>query len=437
MGMSTGSRWTTFDKRRVTRVAGALALSGLAAGLLAACGGGSSGGGGGSSSGDSRGPITYIQGKDNNNILPTLAQMWNKDHPNEQVTIKQQSDQADAQHDDLVQHFQSKDAGYDVVSVDVVWTAEFAAKGWLVPLKGNYALDTSTLLKPTVDAATYGGTLYAAPGTSDGGLLYYRKDLISTPPTKWSDLIADCAKKGSVKDCYAGQFAQYEGLTVNASEAINSAGGHILDDSGKPDVNTDAAKAGLNFLVNGLKQGYIPSNGLTFQETQSLDDFQQGNLLFLRNWPYAYSLLSATDGTSKVAGKFGIAPLPGLDGPGSSSLGGHSIAISQYSDHKQTALDFLKFYESNDTQKFLLEKSSLAPVQSALYDDPTLQKQFAYLSTLKTAISNAVPRPVTPYYPAVTQAIEQNVYGALKGDKTVDQALSDLQNALTTATKGS
>ena len=47
-----------------------------------------------------------------------------------------------------------------------------------------------------------------------------------------------------------------------------------------------------------------------------------------------------------------------------------------------------------------------------------------------------VPRPVTPYYPAVTQAIEQNIYSALKGDKSTDQALSDLQAALQSATKG-
>jgi multiple sugar transport system substrate-binding protein len=435
MGTSTGSRWTRIDKRRVTRVVGAVALSGLAASLLAACGGGSSGGGG-TDSGNSRGPITYVQGKDNNGILKPLAEMWNKDHPDEQVTIREQSDQADAQHDDLVQNFQAKNADYDVVSVDVVWTAEFAAQGWLVPLEGDYKVDTTGFLKPTVDAATFNKKLYAVPGTSDGGLLYYRSDIVKTPPTTWAEMIADCANKGAVRDCYAGQFAQYEGLTVNASEAINGAGGHILDDSGKPDVNTDAAKKGLSFLTDGFKQGYIPANGLTFQETQSLDDFQQGNLLFLRNWPYAYSLLSATDGSSKVNGKFAIAPLPGLDGLGASTLGGHSIAISEFSDHKQTARDFLEFYTSETTQKFLLEESSLAPVRESLYDDASLQSKFGYLPTLKTAIENAVPRPVTPFYPAVTQAIQQNIFAALQGDKSVDQALSDLQAALETATSG-
>src|SRR5689334_21846745 len=163
---------------RLSVVAG-VALVGLA---LAGCTGGGSGGNGGggdANSGlDSKGPITYVQGKDNSNVVRPLVDKWNAAHPNEKVTFKEQTDQADQQHDDLVQHFQAKQSDYDVVDVDVVWTAEFAAKGWLQPLKDKMAIDTSAMLKPTVDSATYKGTLYAAPQTSDGGILYYRKDLV-------------------------------------------------------------------------------------------------------------------------------------------------------------------------------------------------------------------------------------------------------------------
>src|SRR6185312_11231661 len=134
---------------RRRNVAAAVASVALVLAASACSSSSSSNSSGGDKSSDARGPITYVQGKDNNNILPTIADMWNKDHPNEKVTIKQQSDNADQQHDDLVQHFQAKDSGYDVVAVDVVWTAEFAAKGWLVPLKGQYALDTSNLLPAT------------------------------------------------------------------------------------------------------------------------------------------------------------------------------------------------------------------------------------------------------------------------------------------------
>jgi multiple sugar transport system substrate-binding protein len=420
------------SSRNVNVAAACLGIGVLLIGV-AGCGGG--GGNNAANQGTSgRGPITYVQGKDNNNIVRPTIDKWNADHPNEKVTFKEQSDSADAQHDDLVQHFQSKDANYDVVDVDVVWTAEFAAKGWLQPLTGQFALDTSKLLPATVKTGTYNGTLYAAPQSSDGGLLYYRKDLVPNPPKTWDEMMSDCSvAKQNNMDCYAGQFAKYEGLTVNAAEAINTAGGVIVKSDGKtPNVDTPEANKGLTNLVTAYKNGNIPQQAITYQEEQGRQSFEAGKLLFLRNWPYVYSL-ATTDGSSVVKDKFGIAPLPGLTGPGASSLGGHNAAISQYSAHKATAFDFVKYLESQDRQTFNATQGSLAPVIASLYDDPTLVQKLPYLPTLKTSILNAVPRPVTPFYPAVTKAIEDNAYAAIKGDKSVDQALKDMQAAIQAA----
>ena len=415
---------------RLKRTAGVLALA-LTVAPLAACGGGSSSSG--SSSGNSKGPITFVTGKDNSGVwAPTVAR-WNKAHPDEKVTIKEQSDQADQQHDDIVQHLQAKDPSYDLVTVDVIWTPEFAAKGWLVPLQGSYELPTTGLLKPTVDAATYNNTLYAAPFASDGGLLYYRTDLVKNPPKTLDEMWNDCkiAKQHNI-GCYAGQFAKYEGLTVNVSEAINTQGGQIVDSSGKSAVDSPQAKAGLQMLVDHFKNGDIPREAITYQEEQGRIAFEAGKLMFMRNWPYCYTL-AKTEGSSKVKNTFAVAPLPGLNGPGASSLGGHSIGISTYSDHKQTALDFLKFIEAPEQQKFFMEKGSLAPVLASIYDDPALIKKAPYLPTLKTSIENAVPRPITPYYPAVTKAIEDNSYAALKGQTSVDTAIKDMNDAINAA----
>ena len=421
-----------------------VATAGVLALTLSACGGGGGGttgggaGGGDAANGlDGRGPITYVQGKDNSNVVRPLIEKWNAAHPNEKVTFKEQTDQADQQHDDIVQHFQAKDPSYDVVDVDVVWTAEFAAKGWLQPLKDKMAFDTSAMLKPTVDAASYKGTLYAAPQTSDGALLYYRKDLVPTPPKTWDEMMGMCsiAKKNNM-GCYGGQFSKYEGLTVNASEAINSAGGAVLDPDGKPSLNTAEAKTGLENLAKAYADGNIPKEGITFQEEQSRQAFQSGKLLFLRNWPYVYNL-ATTEGSSAVKDKLGIAPIPGKDGPGASTLGGHSMAVSVYSKNKATALDFLKFMTSEETEKFYATQGSLAPVLGSLYTDAALVKKLPYLPVLKTSIENAVPRPVSPFYPAVTKAIQENAYSAIKGEKPVDTALSDMQKSIESAGSGS
>jgi multiple sugar transport system substrate-binding protein len=380
-----------------------------------------------------RGPITYVQGKDNSNVVKPLVAKWNAAHPKETVTFKEQTDQADQQHDDLVQNFQAKNANYDVMSVDVIWTAEFAAKGWLQPLKDKQTIDTSAMLPATVKTATYKGVMYAAPVSSDGGILYYRKDLVPTPPKTWDEMMGMCSiAKAKKIGCYAGQFFKYEGLTVNVAEAINSAGGTILGADGKPTVTSAEAKKGLQNLATAYANGNIPKEGITFKEEEGRLAFESGKLMFLRNWPYVYNL-AKTDGSSKVKDTFGMAPLPGATGPGASSLGGHNAAISVYSKNKATAADFLKFLTSTDQQKAFVTQGSLAPVLTALYADPTLVAKSPYLTVLKTSILNAVPRPVTPFYPAVSKAVQDNSYAAIKGEVPVETALADMQKAIQSA----
>ncbi|MBE3075388.1 MAG: ABC transporter substrate-binding protein [Actinobacteria bacterium] len=415
-----------------------VAMLGALALVLTACSSGttgSSGSAGGPTAGGltGRGPITYVQGKDNSNVVRPLVAKWNAAHPTEKVTFKEQTDQADQQHDDLVQNFQAKNVNYDVMSVDVIWTAEFAAKGWLQPLKGKQAIDTSAMLPATVKTATYKGVLYDAPVSSDGGILYYRKDLVPTPPKTWAEMMGMCSiAKAKNIGCYAGQYFKYEGLTVNAAEAINSAGGTILGPDGKPTVTSPEAKKGLENLVAAYADGNIPKEGITFKEEESRLAFESGKLLFLRNWPYVYNL-AKTDGPSKVKDTFGMAPLPGTTGPGASSLGGHNAAISVYSKNKATAADFLKFLTSIEQQKAFATRGSLAPVLTALYTDPALVAKLPYLPVLKTSIDKAVPRPVTPFYPAVSKAIQDNAYAAIKGEKPADTALADMQKAIQAA----
>jgi multiple sugar transport system substrate-binding protein len=418
------------------------ATAGVLALALTACGGGGGGGttGGGSDAEanlEGRGPITYVQGKDNSNVVRPLLDKWNAAHPDEQVTFKEQTDQADQQHDDLVQNFQAKNENYDVVSVDVVWTAEFAARGWLQPLEGAMAVKTDGMLEPTIEAGSYQDKLYTAPVSSDGGILYYRKDLVPEAPKTWAEMMDMCsiAKENNI-GCYAGQFKQYEGLTVNASEAINSAGGSVLGDDGKPNLTTPEAEEGLNNLIDAFKNGNIPAEAITYQEEESRRAFQEGKLLFLRNWPYVYNL-ATTEGSSQVKDVLGMAALPGKDGPGASSLGGHNAAISVYSKNKATALDFVNFLIEEEQQKFFATQGSLAPVLGDLYEDQELVAKLPYLPVLKTSIENAVPRPVTPFYPAVTQAIQENSYAALKGEKSAEQALADMQKSIESAGAGS
>ncbi|MFE0511863.1 ABC transporter substrate-binding protein [Streptomyces sp. NPDC058964] len=425
-------------KTRTTRAlqcSATLAAAGL---LLTACG--SSGGSGsgkpaGSTSFQGRGPITYVAGKDTSGVVPKVIDRWNKLHPKEKVTFIQLPTDADSQRQQMIQNAETKSDAYTVLSLDVVWTSEFAAHQWIDPLPEKQ-FPLQKMLKPVVETAKYRGNVYAAPASSDGGVLYYRTDLlkkagVTKPPTTWSEMTADCAKVEKLPvarsmSCYAGQFQKYEGLTVNFAEAVNSAGGVVTDANGKPDVDTPEAKKGLDFLAGSVKDGTIPKEAITYQEEDGRQAFQSGKLIFLRNWPYMYSLAQK----SKVAGKFTVAPLPGLNGPGSSSLGGHNLALSSFAKNKATALDFMKFFSSEDSSSTFLKDASLAPPYADLYDDPSLVKQYPYLPVLKQSILRAVPRPRAVQYGDVTSAIQQEAYAALTGSKSSAQALKDLQSSL-------
>jgi multiple sugar transport system substrate-binding protein len=423
--------------------AAAVACTAVVVASMAACGGGGGGGStSGSTSNDTTGPITFVTGKDTSGYVQARLDSWNSAHPNEQARLIELPEDADAQRQRMIQNGQIKSNEFTVLNVDVVWTSEFAANGWIDQLNES-DFPVADMLPPIVNTAKYFGKLYAVPSTSDGGMLYYRKDLltaagIAKPPTTWSEMIADCQKVQATNKtigCYAGQFQKYEGLTVNVAEAINSAGGVITDENGKPNVNTPEAKKGLSFLADGFKNGYIPKAAITYKEEEGRRAFQAGELIFHRQWPYQYVKANLTDGSSKVAGKFAVAPLPGADGPGSSSLGGHNLAISKFANNKKSAREFVKFYTSLDSQKLNLTKYSNAPTYTSLYDDPALQQQFPYLPVLKQSIVKAVPRPRVVKYGDVTAAIEDAAYAALQGQKTVDQALSDLQAKLTELTK--
>ena len=422
------------------------ALLAVAAVVLAGCGDDSSDSGGDSGAApklDGRGPITFATGKDTSGNMQKLVDKWNTDHPDEKVTITELPESADDQRQQMVQNAQVKSDAYTVLNLDVVWTAEFAANRRVVELpKDQFDLDN--FLKPAVDTATYVDKLYAVPVYSDGGLLYYRKDLltkagVTEAPKTWDEMSAACKKvqalpEGKSLGCYAGQFDKYEGLTCNFSEAVQSAGGVVVGEDGKPDVNTQEAKDGLNFLVDGVKSGEIPKAAITYQEEPGRRAFQDGQLIFHRQWPYQYALANATDGTSKVAGKFDVAPLPGKDGPGVSTLGGHNFAISAFAKNKATGLDFIKFFSSEENEKSNLLATSQAPTRANLYDDQELIGKFPYLPALKSAIEGAVPRPKVVKYGDVTAAIQEAAYGAMNGEKSTDQALSDLQSKLESLT---
>ena len=423
--------------RRAMPGIAAVVIGFFLAATAAGCASGGASPGGSAPSTNGIGPITLAIGKDNSGWVQGVITGWNKRYPNQKVTLLLLPEASNDQLAQLVANLQAKSDEYDVIDMDVIWTAEFASNGWIIPLPESQ-FPLKDFLKPAVDTAMYQGRLYAVPDYSNADLLYYRKDILAKagqrPPKTWAQLahLAETVAPKYGLDGYAGTFAPYEGLTVNFAAAVQSAGGSIMS-AGDNKITVDSPQAleGLQFLVSGFQRGWIPKVALTYEEESSQAAFEAGKFLFLDNWPDVYAALSVPGPANNVYDKFWFTALPGPRGPGSSSLGGANLAISAYSQHQRTALNFIKYMTDLTNEKEMLERGSFPPVWTQLYTDPGLVRSYPYLPVLEQAINSAQPRPAISNYDQASLAISSSVYQALTHQKQPRQALAEMAAQLT------
>ena len=327
-------------------------------------------------------------------------------------------------HDLLTQKLRNRDARLDVFVMDVVWPAEFASAGWALPLDRYFtAAESDKFLKAPMSANRYRGQFFGVPLFIDAALLYYRKDLLDKynlpPPRTWPELVEQAKSiLGREKDAhlvgFSGQFKQYEGLVCNMMEYILGNGGALWDESRLTSaLHEPAALAAVRFVRDRII-GEISHRGvLAYEEPESLALFTQGQAIFHRNWPYAWSVANDAE-KSKVAGKVGMTPLPGFSvGSGVATLGGWQIGISRFSQKPDLAWRFASFMTAPELQKRIALATGRAPTRIALYTDPEVAKKIPELKTLRATFDRAVPRPTTPVYVPLSNIMQRYFSSAL------------------------
>ena len=406
--------------------------------VIAGCGGDDDddGGGGGdatkapAASADASGNVNWCIGKDTSGAYQAAIDLFKKENPEVTVKLVELPESADEQRAQLVQRLRAESDECDVLGLDVIWTAEFAAQGWLQ--------DTSAIIEPrksdwiasTLGTAEYEGKYWAVPYHTNAGFIYYRTDQVPELPTSWEDLYAEAGKNNGI--VYQG--FRYEGLTVNFLELLYSGGGKVLSDDGETvEVDSPEGETAVAFMADGIEKGDAPKAVTTYKEEESRRAFESGNATFMRNWPYAYSLGKE----SKIADDFDIGTFPSFEGGEPASvLGGFNLGISAYSQNPEGAAAFIDFATSADAQAEGFLVSSSPPANAAAYDDPKVQKKYPFASDLKAAVEQGQSRPVSPVYSQISEAIYTNVHDALQGKvspkEAVTQMSDDIEKALET-----
>ena len=353
-------------------------------------------------------------------------------NPGIRVELQRTPDDANQRHQLYVQWLNARVGNPSILQLDVVWTPEFAAAGWVLPLD-PYSPARSEFFPATVIANTWAGKLYALPWFADVGLLYRRTDLVPNEPKTLEEMVAQAqaamARRGGPRYGIVSQGARYEGLITGFVEYLGAFGGRIIDDKGNVVVNHPEAVRALEFMRDELYKTHVaPLDVLTWHEEEARFAFQNGNAVFMRNWPYPVAAMSDT-AQSKVAGKFTVSPMPASatahNGHSTAALGGAQLAINAYTDHPAAAYKLIAYLTAPDQMLERAQVVSQYPTRPALYSDPRMRGTIGIpLENARRAIESATPRPVTPIYTELSEILQIELHRALVRQVEPQEALN-------------
>jgi multiple sugar transport system substrate-binding protein len=408
------------------RTSAVLATLALAALTATGCGGSSSSGG------PTR--VTWYVFKEPGGAFDAAAAKCSKDSNGKyQVKVVALPTDSDQQRELIARRLAAQDKDIDVIGMDVNWTAEFAQAGWIVPWTGA---NQQTAEKGTIPAllasAKYKGQTWVAPFTTNTQLLFYHKDVVKgAPPKTWDEMIQMAQKIGKAKGQIVVQGKKYEGLVVWFNTLVASAGGQVVDRSGKTVLGAPAIKAATIMHDVATKAG-TPSISNEKEDTGK-DTFKAGDLAFMVNYPFVYADIAMD---KKALANLGVARYPSVT-PGKPShvtFGGINLGVSKYSKHQDLAFQAASCLLQPENQIVASEKGGLAPTQENLYNTPRIKKAFPFAKLMQETLKDGVPRPVLPTYSDVSLAIQD----ALHPPTSIDpkQAIQNLVDNLKKAKEG-
>ena len=405
----------------------------LAALGLAACGDDDNDGGGGAGTEaktlqpaqaqGASGDVTWCIGKDTSGAFTAAVELFNKENPKLNADLLELPESADLQREQQVQRLRAESSECDVLGMDVIWTAEYAAAGWLYDLTPVVDEHEDEFIPSTVETVEYEGKKWALPYNTNAGFVYYRTNQVPQAPTTWEQVYKDAQKQDGL--VYQGE--RYEGLTVHFIELLSSAGGKVLSDDGETvEIDSPEAREVLEFMGKGVEDGAVPKAVTTYEEESSRRAFEAGKATYMRNWPYAYALGKE----SAIADDFDIATFPGFAGnEGAGVVGGYNLGISAYTENPEGSLAFAEFLVTPAVQKQAMEATLPATV-TEVYKDPKVREALPFAPELLKAVEQAEARPVSPVYTQISQAIYDNVFEVLNGRTSPDEAASAMNSQI-------
>jgi multiple sugar transport system substrate-binding protein len=384
----------------------------------------------------------FLGGQQRPDVMREILDVYQERNPGVAVEIEVGGATSEQQQQYLNTVLAARDSTLDVVLIDVIRPAQWAAAEWAEPLDEYLGDERDAIMDQYLpayrEANIVDGQVMALPYFADAQFLYYRTDLLEKhgvePPTTWDEL-RDAAKtvlEGEGNPNLAGfetAGAPIEGTVCTYLVPLWGAGGELTRDG---QLSLDGEDAARPFELWGeLKdEGVIPANIAEIPTDRIRQDFQAGNLVFAMNWGYVWNRVQ-NDDDSQVKGNVGVVPLPGFTAENAATcIGGWQLAVTAFSENKEAAVDLIRFLSSPEVSKMQAIAASHMPVFPEVYVDSEVLEANPWFADALPVVETARARPVTPNYPRVSEVIRTNMNAFLAGTQDGEASLEAIRTGL-------
>ncbi|WP_286929434.1 MULTISPECIES: ABC transporter substrate-binding protein [Aeromicrobium] len=347
---------------------------------------------------------------------------------------------ADGQREQMVRRLAAGDTGMDLIGMDVVWTAEFAEAGWILPLTDAQRAEASegTLAVP-LETATWKDKLYAIPKHTNAQLMWYRKSLVDKvgngePPKTWDEMFDMAEKLKAEGDPYEIGFtgARYEGLVVGFNTILSSFGGTIVNEDSTETTIDDKTVQALDLLNKLATSGLANASLSNSQEPEVFAQLQNGASAFSLNWPYVLSAMR--EASPEIAEDLAFAPFPAtVEGqPSKVTVGGMNFAISKFSEHPEESFEAAMCLRSPENQLKHSLTAGEPPVIESVFEEAEFKEAYPQGQVLLDSLEAASSRPISPVYQNISTIISSTLSppSSIDGENTAEELDTAINDAI-------
>jgi multiple sugar transport system substrate-binding protein len=351
---------------------------------------------------------------------------------NPAITVKPTFVAYEALHDKIVT---SAPAGtYDVVHMDVIWPAEFAAKGLITDVTSQVPDGWKTdMLGGALSSAEYNGKYFGVPWGPSTKLFFFNKDMVAKVGasqgdlTTWDGVLA-VAKKikdaGIVKYPLSWSWSQSEALVCDYAQLLGAFGGQFTDSSGKLVINQGAGVQALTWMKKTIDDGLTDPASLTFLEDDVNKSMAAGKTAMELNWESTFRDQN-NPSISTIVGQAAVMATPaGASGDHPGVNGSMALAITAKSTHQLAAWKFIQYMTSQNVQEQFVT-SNMTNWKSSYTNTAVTTSNPDVFKAAGVAYDSMILRPPVPNYNSVSQILQVELQNALLGKKTPQQAMDD------------